>query len=1042
MASPPAVNLPPATTTIGFQTAPHIATGTTPGGLNTTPLFTVLGAFNHDGSDDVAAVVQDTNSAYWLSVLLSNGDGTFQTPVLTTITFSATDLIAAADLNGDDISDVVLVHPNSVDVLLGDGSGGFVSAGNYPESIPNPAAVGLLDADNDVNGFLDIIIANKIPDATGQSPVAVLTGDGTGTFGFPSIEHYSGTMDYGIFADLDADGRPDLVSATQVFFKAENDYQAPVTLTTTNNTCGVTYGSVAVSEVSGLGLLPPYVMTADCLAGTVTTYVNRGDRTFSPTSITVGYRPATLAIGNLSDDGVPDIVVADLYSMDLLSLLGNGDGTFQTAPVGFPVGGDLWTAPLIGNFGGLGPGVIIPSGIPTQWSSLVYLAGLGDGNLVAPHDYNYTGGASGTTADSYGIATADLNSDTQPDVVVGNLSDDPNVGVTVFLSNINNQTLDLGLNYGSGGNLEFVALADVDGDNLIDLIASSLDGTLQIFLGTDINGPFVPTPVIIPVASGAGLGQLAVGKFRDNGTLPDIAVLDSLGHVWVLLNQSTLGAPSFTSPVNYSLTSTGWEIAASNLGNGHVDLVVTQAKSTRVSILLGDGMGVFAVQPDFDLGSKYPGGLAVAQLNPSGHPDLVVTIDDPDTGMGIAVASGNGNGTFNTPILYPATANPQNLTPYPAEVRVADLNGDGNLDLVFTNAGTGTVGVLYGTGQWSANQSPFYAPVEFAANDYPPALLLADVNGDGALDAVIGSFSYSGVTVLLNTGANAVIPDRPNPAVAHVRRSRSTVVLPHDAPGPFTFTASVTPLTLPGDPVPNTPSGTMTFTDGTTTLGTIPLTNGSASVTSTLNTPGTHIITAIYSGEDHFVGQTKATFVQNIDAPISNYLLSTDRANATLTPGQSATFIITATPNPTSNATVNFSCGSLPAGLTCDFSPQSIVLNGTDQQDTTLTITVSPTFVASNHPETLPYRALSFAGGLAVILCGFLRGDYRLARRNKASVTFLLVAVAALLVWVGCGAGTTTTSNPPSIPKTIQVMATTQGSSTVKQLNLTITIRQ
>jgi hypothetical protein len=1044
MAAPPSVSLPSPTTVVGFQTAPHISTGTTSGGSTTAPYRIVLGDFDGDGNDDVAAVVQDASSNFWLSVLLSNGNGTFQTPVLTAITFSANDLVAAADLNGDTNWDVVLVHSNSVDVLLGTGTGHFALAVNYLDAITNPAAIGLLAVNGDTS--IDIIVASKTADLTGQSPVATLLNvAGTGIFGPPLIEHYNGTMDYGVFADVDGDQRPDLVSATQVFLKANVDYQAPITLTATNNTCGVTVGSVVVAEVSGLGM--PDIITADCLAGTVTTYVNNGDGTFDANPTPAGYRPATVAVATFSDDTVPDILVTDFYSMDLMILLANGGGTFETSSVGFPAGGDLWTAPVVGNFGGVTPhDVVIPSGIPGQWSSLVYLANLGDGNLVAPHDYYYTEGALGTTADSYGIATADLNHDTRPDFVVGNLSDDPNVGVTVFLSNDTNNTVDLGVNYGSGGNLEFVALADLNGDTLTDLIASSLDGSLQIFLGRNTNppddtSPFETDPVTIQVTSGAGLGQLAVGKFNGDA-LPDIAVLDTLGNVWVLLNSSPpSGSPTFAAPVNYGLTSVGWEIAAADLGNDHVDLVVTQSKSTRVSILLGNGTGVFSVQPDFDLGSKYPGGVAIAQLNPVGHPDLIVTIDDPNAGMGIAVATGNGNGTFNAPTLYPAIANAANVAPYPAEVRVADLNGDGNLDLVFTNAGSGTVGVLYGTGQWAAGQSPFFAPVEFFANDYPPALLLADVNGDGALDAVIGSFNYSGVTALLNTGANLVSPTGPIASITRGARQNARTAIPHDAPGNFTFSVEVQATPLPGDSSGNLPTGTVTFMDGTTLLGTPALMDGAASVTSNLTAPGTHIITAVYSGDDHFVGQTKATFVQSIDPPAPTYTLSADPTKAILLPGQSATFIVTATPSPGFVDTVNFSCGTLPQGLTCDFSPPSIALNGIDSQISTLTVIVSPTFVASRDSGPRPYHSLPVAGGI-VGLCGwFVLGGLRRSGRSRLATVLVLLALANILASVGCGSAPTT-MNPAPAPKIIHVMATTQGTSAVQQLNLTITIRQ
>jgi hypothetical protein len=78
MATPPVVSLPTTTIAVGFQAAPHISSGTTSGGSSTTPYRTVLGDFDGDGKMDVASVVQDIDSNFWISVLLSNGDGTFQ----------------------------------------------------------------------------------------------------------------------------------------------------------------------------------------------------------------------------------------------------------------------------------------------------------------------------------------------------------------------------------------------------------------------------------------------------------------------------------------------------------------------------------------------------------------------------------------------------------------------------------------------------------------------------------------------------------------------------------------------------------------------------------------------------------------------------------------------------------------------------------------------------------------------------------------------------------------------------------------------------
>ena len=633
----------------------------------------------------------------------------------------------------------------------------------------------------------------------------------------------------------------------------------------------------------------------------------------------------------------------------------------------------------------------------------------------------------GSSADSYGMATADLNGDGLPDFAVGNLSLDSSVGVTVFLSNTATKTLPFSANYGSGGYLKFVALADIDGDGKVDLVAANGDptqGNLLVFRGNG-DGTFQTSPTSIPVASGAGLGQLVVGDFDRNGR-PDIAVLDTIGNVWILLNNSTSGSLSFATPVPYALTWTGWEIAAADLGNGKIDLVITQAQSTAVSILMGNGLGGFVPQSDFDLGSAYPGGLALAQLNPTGNVDLIVTIDDSNDGMGIAVATGNADGTFNAPILYPATSDTTGtITPFPAEVRVADLDGDGNLDLIFTNAGNGTVGVLYGTGVWDGSSSPFYAPIEFPANDYPPALLLADLNGDGALDAVVGSFNDSGVATLLNTGANQVsVTSSANPSGINAN---------------VTFTATVAARPLPGG-VTNSPTGTITFYEGTTSLGVATLSGGHATLTTKFTGQGTHVIVPTYSGDANFVANTQATVVQNVNKTGSpRYVLTATPTTATLSPGHSAQFTITATPIGGDTETINFNCSSLP-GMSCAFSVPSITLNGSTPSSITLTVTVAPTFVALNAP-VMPNSGLALATALIGIFGCVALGGLRRHNRGKLAPVFLLIALTAILAATGCGGTSSTHSIPGTSPKVIHVLASSSGQGSAQQLDINITVQ-
>lgn len=172
-----------------------------------------LADFNHDGKLDVAAFVTNPEAPQQpqLEILSGNGDGTFSIGASYTFPFRPT-TIAVGDLNGDGIPDLVVgisvTTPASVEVLLGNGDGTFqppiiTAAGNEISSI----AV----ADFNGDGKLDVALSN-----TGWNDVSLLLGNGNGTFQFP-MQFSSGLESIGVgptgvlaVADFDGNGSPDL----------------------------------------------------------------------------------------------------------------------------------------------------------------------------------------------------------------------------------------------------------------------------------------------------------------------------------------------------------------------------------------------------------------------------------------------------------------------------------------------------------------------------------------------------------------------------------------------------------------------------------------------------------------------------------------------------------------------------------------------------------------------------------------------------------------------------------------------------------------
>src|SRR5262249_46153671 len=139
-----------------------------------------------------------------LSVLLGNGDGTFQGPVKYTTDGTNAFAVAIGDVNGDGSPDIVTANPerNSGSVFFNTGDGTFQPAQNFAVGT-NPWGVTLADVNND--GALDIVTANH-----DSGDVSVLLGQGDGTFQAAQSYGVGKGARYVGVGDFDGNGFPDL----------------------------------------------------------------------------------------------------------------------------------------------------------------------------------------------------------------------------------------------------------------------------------------------------------------------------------------------------------------------------------------------------------------------------------------------------------------------------------------------------------------------------------------------------------------------------------------------------------------------------------------------------------------------------------------------------------------------------------------------------------------------------------------------------------------------------------------------------------------
>ena len=984
----------------------------------------VLGDYNHDGQMDVATVVSSNFGAtYSLSVMLGQGDGSFANPVLTAASFAMSDRMYAADLNQDSFDDLIVVHGGSVEVFLGRGDGTFSPPVSYSDGVGNPVAVSLSDVNAD--GKIDLMVTDGITQPNLAPPmVATLLGNGDGTFQAATLAGFPGQALNAVFADVNGDGALDLISSSEVFLaNGSGGFLPGVSLAASNgqpNSCEANEGAVVVADVNGDGFRD--IVTADCENNTVTVFLNNGDGTFQPgSSYFAGHYPQGVSVADLNGDGAMDIVSANSDSSDITVLTGDNTGTFQSARMGYTVGGNAWAQPVTADFNKDGKIDVIAANDVEGFSfSLMFLRGLGDGTLVAARDYYSPAAPAGESDYGVGVASADFNGDGRPDFVVGNAAS-ISAGVTVFVANPDG-TLQSGINYGSSANLNLVATGDFNGDGNQDIVASdALTGEVDLFLGRG-DGTFNAPQVFSAIAGPAG--RIVAGDFNRDGK-PDVAVTGWRGSLAVLLND---GTGTLLPPAVYNVAGGGFEMAVADInGDGNLDLLIPNQSGSTLAILLGVGDGTFNQIADADLGSSYLGSVAAGGLNNDGKIDIAATVVNFAGNTGILVAMGNGDGTFQPATLYPATTRNSGLNPFPTGVQIADMDLDGNRDLVYDNTLYGTVGMMLGSGSGA-----MASPIEYPAAGFPYELVTSDVNGDGALDVVTVDHNSPGVVVMLDgAGSASSLVSAPNPSASGEN---------------VTLTATVS-AAVSG--VSGVPGGSVSFMEGATVLGTSPLSGGVASMSLTSLTAGSHLITANYSGDSSFVPSVSLGVTQVVTsggAAQPDYSLDATPTSVTIHHGKSANFTITVTPLNGYNGSVNFSCGGVPTGVTCQFSPASVKpTNGPVQL--TLTVTAAATMSAAAQPNRsgrgLPPWAVATTG-----LFGFVLVEGMGNRRRRAlMVGIAILALVAMLSLAGCG-GSSAAPAPGlfSVPSdTVQVLATgtggNSGGNAVHELDLTVTVK-
>ncbi len=279
---------------------------------------------------------------------------------------------------------------------------------------------------------------------------------------------------------------------------------------------------------------------------------------------------------------------------------------------------------------------------------------------------------------------------------------------------------------------------DLDGDCVADLIGVGERGSAFSVLAADKSG--LEVSVQNPVTLGGSFPTTgAVADFDGDGLL-DLAIVGStLPSVLVRRGTPTgFGPPQVTALPN----SAGAISAVDVNRDGVVDLIVL-GSDYMLGVFLGRGDGSFLMlQAPAALTAGDSLGLAVADFDGDGALDVAAVSRIRATDH-VGVFFGVGDGTFSAPTFLAAL--------HPSSIASGDINGDGFVDVVYTNDDGGVVGrsdgfvrIALGDGRGG-----FTIAADVAAGTSPRAVTVRDMDLDGRPDLVVANTPSAGVAIIL-----------------------------------------------------------------------------------------------------------------------------------------------------------------------------------------------------------------------------------------------------------------------------------------------------